>query len=66
MNQVMALNMGADEFIEKPFELTILLAKIQALLRRSYKYGQQLSYSFESINLFQQSIRFNQQMIICH
>ncbi|MFS0971820.1 response regulator transcription factor [Enterococcus avium] len=46
MNQVMALNMGADEFIEKPFELTILLAKIQALLSRSYKYGQQLSYSF--------------------
>lgn len=46
MNQVMALNMGADEFIEKPFELTILLAEIQALLRRSYKYGQQLSYSF--------------------
>lgn len=46
MNQVMALNMGADEFIEKPFELTILLAKIQAMLRRSYKYGQQLTYSF--------------------
>lgn len=46
MNQVMALNMGADEFIEKPFELTILLAKIQALLRRSYQYGQQLSYAF--------------------
>ena len=46
MNQVMALNMGADEFIEKPFELTILLAKIQALLRRSYKYGHQLTYSF--------------------
>jgi len=40
------LNMGADEFIEKPFELTILLAKIQALLRRSYQYGQQLSYAF--------------------
>lgn len=46
MNQVMALNMGADEFIEKPFELTILLAKIQALIRRSYKYGQQLAYVF--------------------
>lgn len=46
MNQVMALNMGADEFIEKPFELTILLAKIQALLRRSYQYGQQLTYTF--------------------
>ncbi|MGK0607319.1 response regulator transcription factor [Enterococcus gilvus] len=48
MNQVMALNMGADEFIEKPFELTILQAKIQALLRRSYQYGQQLTYSFGS------------------
>lgn len=47
MNQVMALNMGADEFIEKPFELTILLAKIQALLRRSYQYGQQLTYTFD-------------------
>lgn len=46
MNQVMALNLGADEFVEKPFELTILLAKIQALLRRSYQYGQQLSYGF--------------------
>lgn len=46
MNQVMALNMGADEFIEKPFELNILLAKVQALLRRSYQYGQQLTYSF--------------------
>lgn len=46
MNQVMALNMGADEFIEKPFELTVLLAKIQAMLRRSYQYGQQLSYDF--------------------
>lgn len=47
MNQVMALNMGADEFIEKPFELSILVAKIQALLRRSYQYGQQLSYAFD-------------------
>lgn len=39
MNQVMAMNMGADDFIAKPFILPILLAKIQALLRRSYQYG---------------------------
>lgn len=41
MNQVMAMNMGADDFIGKPFDLAILLAKIQALLRRSYQYGAQ-------------------------
>lgn len=39
MNQVMAMNMGADDFIPKPFALSILLAKIQALLRRSYQYN---------------------------
>lgn len=39
MNQVMAMNMGADDFIPKPFALPILLAKIQALLRRSYQYN---------------------------
>ncbi|GCF95548.1 DNA-binding response regulator [Enterococcus florum] len=39
MNQVMAMTMGADDFIPKPFDLTLLLAKIQAILRRSYQYG---------------------------
>lgn len=38
MNMVMAMNMGADDFIAKPFDLTVLNAKIQALLRRSYDY----------------------------
>lgn len=36
MNIVMAMTMGADDFIPKPFDLQVLLAKIQALLRRSY------------------------------
>jgi DNA-binding response OmpR family regulator len=40
MNQIMAMNMGADDFIAKPFDLGVLVAKIQALLRRSYQYGQ--------------------------
>ena len=39
MNIVMAMNMGADEFIEKPFDLTVLTAKVQALLRRTYSFG---------------------------
>lgn len=40
MNIVMAMNMGADDFISKPFDLNVLTAKIQALLRRTYDFGQ--------------------------
>lgn len=36
MNIVMAVNMGGDDFISKPFNVSVLLAKIQALLRRTY------------------------------
>lgn len=36
MNIVMAMNMGGDDFIAKPFDLEVLTAKIQAVLRRSY------------------------------
>lgn len=36
MNIVMAVNMGGDDFISKPFNVSALLAKIQAILRRTY------------------------------
>lgn len=36
MNIVMAMNMGGDDFIAKPFDLNVLIAKIQAILRRTY------------------------------
>ena len=39
MNIVMAMNMGGDDFIAKPFDQSVLIAKIQALLRRSYDFG---------------------------
>lgn len=39
MNIVMAMNMGADDFIAKPFDQNVLMAKIQAMLRRSYDFG---------------------------
>lgn len=42
LNQVMALNMGADDFISKPFDLEVLVAKMQALLRRTYDFGGQM------------------------
>lgn len=38
MNIVMAVNMGGDDFISKPFDLDVLTVKIQALLRRSYDF----------------------------
>ena len=38
LNIVMAMNMGGDDFIEKPFDLNVLTAKIQAVLRRTYEF----------------------------
>ena len=43
MNIVMAIQMGGDDFVAKPFDLSVLTAKIQALLRRSYDYTGQVS-----------------------
>ena len=40
MNIIMAMNMGADDFIPKPFDGNVLIAKIQALLRRTYSFGE--------------------------
>ncbi len=39
MNIIMAMNMGGDDFIAKPFDLNVLTAKIQAILRRSYDFS---------------------------
>ena len=44
LNQVMAMNLGGDDFIPKPFDLEMLLAKIQALLRRSYDFSGQTGW----------------------
>lgn len=53
MNQIMAMSMGADDFMAKPFDLSLLLAKIQALLRRSYQYGhQETAYELQGFQFF--------------
>lgn len=44
MNIVMAINMGADDFIAKPFDLTVLMAKVQAMLRRTYDFTGQTNF----------------------
>jgi len=39
MDIVMAINMGGDDYITKPFSMDVLLAKINGLVRRTYSYG---------------------------
>lgn len=38
MDMVMSMNMGGDDFIQKPFYEEVLITKIKALLRRTYSY----------------------------
>ncbi len=39
MNLIMAMNLGADDFIAKPFDQSVLMAKLQAMLRRTYDFA---------------------------
>ena len=43
MNIVMAINMGGDDFIAKPFDLHVLTAKVRALMRRTYSFQGQVN-----------------------
>lgn len=66
MNIVMAMNMGGDEYIEKPFDVQVLTAKIQALLRRTYALNEQkrvLSYQELSLNLNDSTVTCNQEKL---
>ncbi|MGX7059630.1 response regulator transcription factor [Vagococcus humatus] len=47
MDMIMAMNMGGDDFVNKPFSMDILIAKIQALLRRTYNYTEQTTTVLE-------------------
>lgn len=43
MNIVMAMNLGADDFIAKPFDGSVLMAKLMAMLRRTYDFSQEVT-----------------------
>ena len=50
MDMVMAMQMGADDFVQKPFHMEVLLAKVQALLRRAYNYQETPQNDIEKWN----------------
>ena len=66
MNIVMAVNMGADDFIPKPFDLEVLTVKIQAMLRRSYDFagtGSMLEHKGVILNLNETTLTYQEQKI---
>ena len=66
MNIVMAVNMGADDFIAKPFDLEVLTVKIQALIRRSYDFSvgsSVISHKDAILNLTDATINYKDEQI---
>ena len=66
MNIVMAMNMGGDEFIEKPFDLNVVTAKIQAVIRRAYSFqgsASLLEYKGILLNLSDASVMFGEKRL---
>ncbi|MFJ7930925.1 response regulator transcription factor [Peribacillus sp. NPDC096622] len=67
MDIIMAINMGGDDFIQKPFDLDVLVAKISALLRRNYTYQNghnlKLTHRDLSLHVTNSTIQFEEQSI---
>jgi DNA-binding response OmpR family regulator len=67
MDIVMAINMGGDDFLSKPFSMEVLLVKIKALLRRTYSYQDKdiavLEYNNVILNLKDYMVSFNNKEI---
>ena len=66
MNIVMAVSMGGDDFIAKPFDLGVLTAKVQAMLRRTYDFTGQsavLEHKGAMLNLTEAALFYEQEKI---
>lgn len=62
MNIIMAMNMGGDDFIAKPFDMNVLVAKVQAILRRTYDFGGQtqlIEHRGALLNMSDASLLYN-------
>ncbi len=66
MNIVMAMNMGGDDFIAKPFDLNVMTAKVQALLRRTYNFTGQtnlLEHKGSILNISDATLNYHDRKI---
>ena len=66
MSIIMAVNMGGDDFIAKPFDLEVLTAKVQAMLRRTYDFTGQsavLEHKGAMLNLTEAALFYEQEKI---
>lgn len=62
MNIIMAMSMGGDDFIAKPFDMNVLVAKVQAVLRRTYDFGgrtQVIEHRGALLNMSDASLVYN-------
>lgn len=66
MNMLMAMNMGGDDFIGKPVDLDLLVAKLQAVMRRTYMFNEaepNLIYQEVSLAVLEGELRYKDQVV---
>ena len=67
MDVVMAMNNGGDDYIQKPFDSNVLIAKLQAMLRRTYemntKESKILLYKGMQLHIEEMTLSYKEQMI---
>lgn len=67
MDIIMAMNMGGDDYIQKPFSLEVLMAKMNALLRRTYSYAELEASAIEHngvlLDLKDNHLQYNDQKV---
>lgn len=66
MNIVMAINMGGDDFVIKPFNMNVLIAKVQAMLRRTYSFAEStniIEHNGCILNMNDQTFIYNEEMV---
>lgn len=65
-DKIMAMNLGGDDYIQKPFDLDVLIAKVNAMLRRTYQYNDDtmvLSHNGVSLNIQTREVYVGEQEI---